>query len=241
MACHILDPVFKALKLQYPSEAQATSSQINTESAPIASTVHYVFPARQDDPSVKIKWPEVKVSWYDGGLLPPRPEELPDGQIMGDGGGGCLFIGSKGKLICSTYARNPYLLPKSLDESYTRPKPSLRRVEHHGLDWVRACKEKPKKRVEASSNFEYAGPMTEMVLMGNLAIRLQDLKRPLQWDGKNMKITNVSDTDEIRVVTSDKFNVIDGHPHFDTKYATINAKQAAEEYVKHAYREGWTM
>ena len=241
MACHILDPVFKAMKLQYPIEAQATSSQINTESAPIASTVQYVFPARKDDPSVKVKLPQVKVTWYDGGLLPPRPEELPDGQIMGDWNGGCLFVGTKGKIICGCYAANPMLLPKSLNESYNKPKPYLRRIENHQLDWVRACKEKPKKRVEASSSFDYAGPLTEMVLMGNLAIRLQDLKRPLKWDGKNMKITNVSDTDEIRVVTSDKFTVIDGHPHFDTKYATINAKQAAEEYVKHNYREGWTM
>jgi len=82
--------------------------------------------------------------------------------------------------------------------------------------------------------------MNEIVIMGNLAVRLQDLKRRLQWDGEAMKIKNISDTDEIRVVTSDKFEVIDGHPHFDTKFATINAKAASEEYIKRSYREGYT-
>jgi len=83
--------------------------------------------------------------------------------------------------------------------------------------------------------------MNEVVVMGNLAIRLQDLKRKLKWDAETMSIPNISDEDEIRVVTTDKFTVIDGHPHFDTKYATIKAKPAAEEYIKHTYREGWTL
>lgn len=75
--------------------------------------------------------------------------------------------------------------------------------------------------------------------MGNLAIRLQDLKRKLEWDGANMKITNIADDEEIRVVSSDKFTVVDGDPRFDTQYATINAKQAMEEYIKRPYRKGW--
>jgi len=78
-------------------------------------------------------------------------------------------------------------------------------------------------------------------VMGNLAVRLQDLKRKLLWDGENMRITNISDDDEIRVVTTDKFTVINGHPHFDTQYTTMKAKPAAEEYIKHTYREGWEL
>jgi hypothetical protein len=74
-----------------------------------------------------------------------------------------------------------------------------------------------------------------------VAVRLQDLNRELMWDGENMKFTNISDSDEIRVVTSDKFEVIEGHPHFDTQRMTINAKQAAKEYIKHTYREGWSL
>ncbi len=241
MACHIIDPVFKALKLKYPTKVQGSSTMLNTESAPVAQVVTLTFPKRESLP--KVAMPEVKVKWWDGGLLPERPEELPEGEIMGRStDGGCLFIGSKGKLMCGCYARDPFLLPLSLDESYTRPAKTLRRVEtSHEMDWVRACKESPKNRVEASSHFGYAGPLNEMVVMGVVAVRLQDLKRELLWDGENMKFLNISDTDEIRVVTSDKFEIINGHPHFDTRHATINARHAAEEYIKHTYREGWSI
>jgi predicted dehydrogenase len=244
MGCHIFDPVYKALRLGQPDYFYGSSSQVNTESAPIASTVHYEFPERGK--YKKVKMPAVKVSWYDGGLLPPRPAELKDGEPMGDWSGGCLFIGTKGKLICGAYGRNPKLLPEELDNEYKRPEASLRRIENamqggHELDWIRACKESPENRSECSSYFGYSGPMNEVVVMGNLAIRLQDLKRRLKWDGKNMEITNISPDDEIRVVTTDKFTVIKGHPHFDTQYATIKALPAAEEYIKHTYRDGWSL
>jgi hypothetical protein len=109
------------------------------------------------------------------------------------------------------------------------------------MDWIRACKENPDDRIQTSSNFIYSGPFNEVVVMGNLAIRLQDLKRKLLWDGENMEITNVDEEDEIRVVTTDKFTVIEGHPHFDTQYDTIKAKAASEEYIRHTYREGWKL
>lgn len=234
MGCHIIDPVFKALNLGNPTSFEGSSSQVNTESAPISETVTYYFPEREKMGNVNM--PPVTFKWYDGGLMPERPAGLESGKRMGDGGGGAMFVGSKGTLICSTYARDPYIVGR---ENPTVA-PTLRRVEtSHEMDWVRACKEKPKKRVEASSHFGYSGPLNEVVVMGNLAIRLQDLKRTLEWDAENMKITNISDTDEIRVVSSDKFTVIDGDPKFETKYATINAKEAAESYIKRAYRDGW--
>ncbi|NQZ78805.1 MAG: Gfo/Idh/MocA family oxidoreductase [Ekhidna sp.] len=234
MGCHIIDPVFKALNLGNPTSFEGSSSQVNTQSAPMSETVTYYFPEREA--IGKTKMPAVTFKWYDGGLMPERPEGLADGQRMGDGGGGAMFVGSKGTLICSTYARNPYIIGR---ENPSVPQ-TLRRVEtSHEMDWVRACKEKPKNRVEASSHFGYSGPLNEVVVMGNLAVRLQDLKRKLEWDAENMRITNISDSDEIRVVTSDKFTVIDGDPRFDTQYAKINAKQAAEDYVKRAYRKGW--
>ncbi len=244
MGCHILDPAFWALNLGHPSSFQGSSSQVNTESAPIASTVHYDFPDRGK--IGKIKLPPVRLHWYDGGLLPPRPEELKDGQIMGDHSGGILFVGTKGKLMSGCYGRDPILLPDELDKDYQRPEPTIRRIENpfrggHEMDWVRACKESRESRKQTSSNFIYSGPFNEVVVMGNLAIRLQDLKRKLLWDGPNMKITNVGEGDEIRVVSSDTFTVIEGHPHFDTQYETINAKQASEEYIKHNYREGWEL
>lgn len=241
MACHIMDPIFMSLNLKYPVKVQGTSSQFNTESPPLAEVVKYVFPAREK--FHKLKMPEVSVTWWDGGLLPPRPEELPDGEIMGrDSNGGCLLIGSKGKIMTGCYGKDPFLLPLDYDKDYKRPAPSMRRVTtSHEMDWVRACKESPAGRMEASSHFGYSGPMNEMVVMGVVAVRLQDLKRELLWDGENMRFTNISDSDEIRVVKSDKFEVIDGHPHFDTQHETMNAKAAAEEYIRHTYRQGWTM
>jgi hypothetical protein len=245
MACHILDPIFKSLRLQYPVKVQASSTQFNTECAPVAEVVKYTFPAREK--YKKVRMPEVEVTWWDGGLLPPRPEDHPAGEILGrDFNGGCMFIGSKGKLMCGTYAINPFLLPLSLDESYARPAPSLRRVmngtEGHHMDWVRACKESPENRVEASSNFGYAGPLNEMVVMGVLGVRMQDLKKELEWDGQNMQFTNIGENENLRIVTSDKFDVIDGHPHFDTQYTDpMNARAFAGELIKHTYRKGWTL
>ncbi len=96
MACHILDPIFMSLKLKYPIKVQGSSSLFNTESPPLAEVVKYTFPAREKFRNLEM--PEVTVTWWDGGLLPPRPEELPDGEIMGrDTSGGVLLIGTKGK------------------------------------------------------------------------------------------------------------------------------------------------
>ncbi len=91
------------------------------------------------------------------------------------------------------------------------------------------------------SNFDMAGPFNEMVVMGVLAVRLQSLDRELQWDGPNMRFTNISGTDQLRVVSSDDFRVIDGHPHFDTQYVTLNALETVKEYIRHNYREGWNL
>jgi predicted dehydrogenase len=241
MACHILDPVFKALQLKYPIKVQGSSTMFNTESAPMAEMVQYVFPKREA--FRKVKMPEVKVTWWDGGLLPPRPDELPAGELMGrDWNGGTLFIGTKGKLMSGCYGRDPFILGRQANPA---PK-TLRRIDAgHYLDWVNACKMGYTAAIEKDlmpgSNFDYSGPLNEMVVMGVIAVRLQDLKRELLWDGQNMRFTNIGQNDQIKVVKSDKFAVIDGHPHFDTKHETINAKAAAEEYIRHTYREGWTI
>jgi len=241
MACHIMDPVYKALELGFPYAFEASSSQLNTESAPISEKVTYYFGERPK--KGKVKMPAVEFTWYDGGLMPNRPEGMKPGDHLGDWGGGAIFYGTKGTLVCSTYAANPFIIGRE-----DNPPPvtnELRRIPNamnggHEKDWIRACKETKENRVECSSNFDYAGPLNETVVAGNLAVRLQDLRRTLEWDAENMKITNISDNDEIRVVTSDKFTVIDGDPRFDTKFATMNAKEAAENYVKKTYRDGWS-
>ena len=249
MACHILNPVFSALQLGYPTKVQGSSTLVNTESAPQAEVVEYTFlPRSRKSSQVKVNMPEVKVFWYDGGMMPSRPTELTDGEpIMEDGMGGCIFVGTKDKLICNLGGINPRLL------SGRQPNVPeiLRRVKNYPLggiqdgpheqDWIRACKENTQNRVQPMSNFDMAGPFNEMIVMGVLAVRLQSLDRELQWDGANMRFTNISPTDELRVVSSDDFKVIDGHPHFDTKYVTLNAEETVTEYIKHNYREGWTL
>src|SRR5690606_2038967 len=123
-------------------------------------------------------------------------------------------------------------------EDFEEPQPVLPRIPlweegpwgpAHHQDWIRACKESPDNRIEASSNFEYAGPFNEMVVMGVLAVRLQDLKRVLDWDGEKMEFTNISENDKIKVVSVDEFEVTDGHPKFNREHVEFNAREFAGE------------
>lgn len=219
MACHIIDPAFKALKLGYPVSVEASASAMYVDdfkagdmssSFPSSSIINFEFPEREG-------MPVVKLTWMDGGLQPQRPVELKDDEMMGDWSGGVIFIGDKGKIMCGCYASNPKLLPSSKMEDFKEPAQTIERIEEgHERSWVAACKGgKP-----ASSNFDYAGPLTETVLMGNLAVKSFHLSHPeggrnhvygrkkLLWDGKNMKITN-----------------------FDP----------ANEFVKRKYRDGWSL
>lgn len=194
MACHILDPVFRALKLKYPTSVEAnvavqyTNSRErfeNTETYPLASIVRYRFPARQS-------MPEVALTWYDGGLTPPRPEELEPGRRMDDGGSGLLFIGDKGKLLCGTYGNGPQLIPMAQMQAYDRPDKTIPRIEmSHEMHWVECCK----SGQQPASDFDYAGPFTESVVMGNLAIRFPN--RQLLWDGQAMKVTNLPEANAL--------------------------------------------
>ena len=124
-----------------------------TRQYPRSTIVRYKFPAREG-------MPEVKLTWWDGGMMPPRPEELEEGRRMGDDDGGVLFLGDKGSLMCGCYGRSPRLIPEVEDEaSIKQPPKSIDRIPGgeggHEKDWVRACKGgKP-----ASSNFDYSGPL----------------------------------------------------------------------------------
>jgi len=232
MACHVLDVVFAAMKLGHPVSVEASSTAFNTESAPMASTIQYDFPARPK--FGKQNMPAVTVYWSDGGIVPRRPEGLPDDEELGEGRNGAIFHGTKGTLICGNYGAKYRLLPESKFKNMPKPPATLRRVGmSHEMDFVRACKESPQNRVLPLSNFEYSGPLNEMVVMGNLAVRLKSLNKRLLWDGVNMRITNLSDSDEIRVTN--------GVPRQEPRQIRLNAKQAAEEYIRHTYREGWSL
>ncbi|MBN2128894.1 MAG: Gfo/Idh/MocA family oxidoreductase [Sedimentisphaerales bacterium] len=181
MGCHILDPAFWALKLGSPTRVEAATThykpEIASETYPRASMVRYEFPARGD-------MPPVKLTWFDGRLMPPRPRDLEPGRNLGTNG--ALLMGDKGTIMHGSHgAGGVRIIPETKMRAYGRPPKTLPRVKGgHEQDWVRACKDgKP-----ASSNFEYGGTLTEMVLLGVLAMRLKNT--PLEWDAANLKVTN---------------------------------------------------
>ena len=242
MACHVLHPVFKGLKLQYPIRVQGSSTLLLTDCAPNAQMVTLVYPERVAPRNAKMKLPQVEVIWYDGGLQPPKPAGWPAGKNMNDAGGGVIFHGTKDKLICGCYGKDPWLLS---GRKPVVPK-TERRIENairggHEMDWVRACKESPENRVPTKSDFAEAGPFNEMVVMGVLAVRLQGLNKELEWNGEKMEFTNIGREENVRLTISDNFEIIDGDPRFNRPNITINAWDFATEMVKHTYRSGWSL
>lgn len=228
MACHIIEPPFKVLGLGYPTEVECSVGSVYVdefkrgyfpESCPPSSHIILTFPERNGKP-------KVKMHWMDGGIQPERPEELGANERMGDGGNGVIFIGTKGKMMCGTYSLNPSLLPTSRNQEVKTPQ-TIKRVanqaEGHYGQWVEACMAGYGK-MDLSSPFDIAGPLTESILMGNLAIRSYDIRKPregnpnqfdypgrnikLLWDGPNMKVTNFDD---------------------------------ANQFVKREYRKGWSV
>ena len=241
MACHILHQPFQALKLTYPTRVQASSTMLLQDCAPTAEHVRLIYPARENMP--KIAMPEVEIHWYDGGLLPDRPVGFPDGEdMMGMGGGITIFHGTKDTLVCGCYGQKPRLMSGRVPNA---PK-AVRRVKDamrggHEQDWIAQIKA-GSSRVPCKSDFRIAGPFTEMVDMGVLAVRLQTLNKELEWDGQNMKFTNIGPNEEIRILKKDDFKVVDGDPKFNKIYTDpINAQAFAAEMIKHNYREGWKL
>jgi len=181
MAVHNADPAFFCLDLGAPIATEAESSPVNNETFPQWSIITYYFPARG-------KQPPVKLVWYDGGKLPPRPAELEEGRQMGSNG--ILFIGDKGKLLGPSHAGAPRLIPESRMKEYGRPPEMLKRSVGHHEEWIQACKDgKPQ---DAKSGFWYAGPFTEALLVGNLAVRLG---KRIEWDAEKMRATNAPEAD----------------------------------------------
>ena len=238
MACHIMHPIFKGLKLGYPTRVQGSSTALLVDCAPVAQSVKMVFPARPQFNTKKVKYPEVEVIWTDGGILPQFPKGWQGGQIDDGNEGPVVFHGTKDTLVCGCYGRNPRLVSGRTPNS-----PETQRVitGSHEMDWVRACKESPENRVETASYFAEAGPFNEMVVMGVLAVRLQTLCKELLWDGENMTFTNIGANEEVTAIEQDRFVVVDGHPTDETQRKGMNARLASQELIKHTYREGWSL
>jgi predicted dehydrogenase len=172
---HTLGPVCWALDLRHPRSVSASVSDLNEDTHPIAAVVTYDFEARG-------AMPPVKLVWYEG-LEPPRPDALEDGRKL-PAEGGCLLFGERGTIVAGVYGESPQLLPYArmkdaprLDEAALAVPPS------HEQDWIASIKQGRK----AGSDFSESGPLTEFVLLGNIAKRTQS---KLAWDPEAMRITN---------------------------------------------------
>jgi predicted dehydrogenase len=178
MGAHLIDHSMWALDLGYPTTIETVATPFNGPCYPHATMTFYDFPARGGKPPVRL-------TWYDGGLLPPKPPEMGDEEV--NKGGGAMLVGTKGKLIHDTYGRKPRLLPKSLHDSFGAPPKKLARIpdESHEMNWVDAAKGK----TAASCPFEYAAKLTEVMLLGIVSLRAG---QKLEYDGANMRVTNVA-------------------------------------------------
>jgi len=183
MGAHLIDQPFWALRLGHPLTVQASSSKYTKDSYPVAEIITYKFPARG------ARGP-VKMVWYDGGLMPARPDlaVLEDGRMMGDDGGGVLFVGSKGMIVCSTYGDNPRILPEKLMQDYKRPAKTIPRSPGIMEEWIAAIKAGKKSTTDIPA---YSDPLTEVMLLGNVALRFKDAKVALQWDPVKMEFPNL--------------------------------------------------
>ena len=182
MAVHNADPAFFCLDLGAPIAAEAETSGVNNETFPKWQIITYYFAARGDQPAVKL-------IWYDGGKMPPRPPELEPDRKLEDNG--IMFVGDKGTILCGGWAGAPRIIPESKMQAYKRPPKTLPRSPGHHKEWIQACKDNNPKG--ALAGFEYSGPFTEALLVGNLAVRLG---KKIEWDTKNMKALNAPEADK---------------------------------------------
>ena len=190
MGCHIIDHPVWGLNLGAPASVESritldgsvlVNNQPNFDSYPIAAIITYEFPARRN-------LPPVRMTWYDGGLMPPTPIEMTGGQRLPDNG--VLYVGSRGKMFHSSHGGMPQLLPGSLQELAQAVPKVMERSPGHYEEWYQACRG-GKRPVD---NFDYAGPMTETVLLGVLSLRAPG--RRLEWDSENLQVKNAPELNQ---------------------------------------------
>lgn len=182
MGAHIIDHPYWALGLDAPTTISASATRSNDQTYPLATKIHFGFPKRGNKPAVKM-------TWYDGGLMPERPEDLEPGRKMGDSGGGGIFVGTKGKIMFSTYGNNPRIFPETKMKAYNKPKKTIKRSPGIAAEWIEACK----KGEKSTTDFSYSGRLTETMLLGNVAFRMKDNNKILEWDTKKFEFTNAPD------------------------------------------------
>ncbi|OZI10007.1 oxidoreductase [Siphonobacter sp. BAB-5385] len=237
MGCHLIDPAFRVLGLGYPTEVECSAGAVFTKDW----TPEYIPEGCPPSSSVQLKFPETKKNksavtmyWSDGGIRAFHPDLIPADEPLGDAdsANGVILMGSKGIMTCGTYGHAPklYFNKKKMSEQdlakYKWTETEIQKMPEsgHQTSWVRACKEGfgSETHKKLTSSFDYSGPLTETVLMGNLAIRSYNVRKPnadgkgfaypgrkkLLWDGPSMRITNFED---------------------------------ANQFVKREYRSGWSL
>lgn len=183
MAVHNMDPAFYALDLEAPIAAEAQTSPLGEESYPAWQIITYEFAA-------KGKRPAVKLTWYDGAKMPPTPPDC-EGQFnLPDNG--IVFIGEKGTMVGGGWSGPPRLFPAARRKEFELPAKSIPRSPGHRVEWIQACK--ARKPEDAKAGFDYSGPYTEALLVGNLAVRLQ---KRVEWDSASLKATNAPKADAL--------------------------------------------
>lgn len=176
MAIHNMDPAFYALDLGPPVATEAKTSELKPESYPEWNIISYEFAANGDQPAVKI-------TWYDGGKMPPNPRDREDANPLGDNG--IYFVGDRGTIVCGGWSGSPALYPARRRDEFERPEKAIPRSIGHRTEWIQACKDR--KPDDAKAGFAYSGPFTEALLVGNLAVLLQ---KRIEWNAQEMIATN---------------------------------------------------
>jgi predicted dehydrogenase len=170
--CHTLDTPVWALDLKHPTFVEASSTPLSLETTPAAAMYRYRFPASDHHSPINL-------FWYDGGLRPPRPDCLESDREL-PLGGGSLIVGEEGAVLSEVWSGSPRIIPQEKMRGYQPPSPTIPRSRGHHRDWIDACKGGP----PASANFEVAARLTEIVLLGGVALRIGEA---LYWDGPNMR------------------------------------------------------
>ncbi len=182
MGAHIIDHPYWALDLDLPISVSASSTRWGREyeSFPVGSKIHFEFAAKGN------RGP-VKMTWYDGGLLPERPEIIENGRQMGDNDGGVLIVGDRNTLMHGVYGRNPRLIPDAVHTETPAPAQTLARSPGIYQEWIDAIKDRGKI---TTSSFEYSARLTETMLLGNVAVRRAGEHKVLNYDGSAMRFSN---------------------------------------------------
>ncbi|HZZ43610.1 MAG TPA: Gfo/Idh/MocA family oxidoreductase [Tepidisphaeraceae bacterium] len=183
MGCHLIDPPYWALDLDAPISVEAETEGGTKETGPKWSIIKYHFPARNGRGPVKL-------TWYDGGKLPPR--DITDDEPLPDKKNGVIYVGEKGTLFAKTGGACERIGPRGKGVATTAPNPTLPHSPGHHAEWFRAIV--TNNAEPALSNFDYSGPLTETVLLGNLAVKLG---KKIVWDSEKLEVINAPEAKEL--------------------------------------------